>query len=178
MKLKSSLILILTLLMSITAHAYDFKSGGIYYKITDSSWKAVEVTYSSTYDIYSGKVVIPSSVSYNGDSYSVTAIGDSAFIQCISLTSVTIPSSVTSIGSDAFAYCSGLTSITIPEGVTSIGSSAFYGCRGLNTIIVKQGNPKYDSRDDCNAIIVKIKPMIISKILFKTRLAVFLRSVS
>ena len=153
MKLKSSLILILTLLMSITAHAYDFKSGGIYYKITDSSWKAVEVTYSSTYDIYSGKVVIPSSVSYNGDSYSVTAIGDSAFIQCISLTSVTIPSSVTSIGSDAFAYCSGLTSITIPEGVTSIGSSAFYGCRGLNTIIVKQGNPKYDSRDDCNAII-------------------------
>ena len=83
----------------------------------------------------------------------VTSIGNNAFSDCSGLSFITIPEGVTSIGNNAFFGCSGLTSITIPESVTSIGSSAFSGCSGLNTIIVKQSNPKYDSRDDCNAII-------------------------
>jgi hypothetical protein len=83
----------------------------------------------------------------------VTGIGSSAFAYCSGLTSITIPEGVTSIGSSAFYSCSGLTSVIIPESVTSIGNEAFYKCSGLHTIIVKQGNPKYDSRDDCNAII-------------------------
>ena len=55
----------------------------------------------------------------------VTNIGDSAFYECSSLTSVTIPNSVTSIGYYAFYGCSSLTSVTIPDSVTSIGSGAF-----------------------------------------------------
>ena len=84
---------------------------------------------------------------------SVTSIGSYAFCGCSGLTSIAIPSSVTSIGSQAFYDCSGLTSITIPESVTSIGSSAFAGCSGLTSISVEAGNPNYDSRDNCNAII-------------------------
>ncbi len=104
---------------------------------------------------------------------SVTSIGDYAFEDCNSLTSVTIPNSVTSIGSGAFYGCSGLTSITIPNSVTSIGGSTFDGCSGLtsitipnsvkwiggggfscfSSIIVEEGNAKYDSRVNCNAII-------------------------
>ena len=84
---------------------------------------------------------------------SVTSIGNSAFRSCSSLSSVTIPNSVTSIGDYAFRACSGLTSITIPNSVTSIGSVAFYGCSGLTTIKVETGNSKYDSRNNCNAII-------------------------
>ena len=104
---------------------------------------------------------------------SVTSIGDYAFEDCNSLTSVTIPNSVTSIGSGAFSGCSGLTSITIPNSVTSIGGYTFDGCKGLtsitipnsvkwiggggfscfSSIIVEEGNAKYDSRVNCNAII-------------------------
>ncbi len=61
--------------------------------------------------------------------------------------------SVTSIGNWAFSDCTGLTSITIPSSVTSIGSGVFSGCTGLTSIKVEAGNTKYDSRDNCNAII-------------------------
>ena len=64
----------------------------------------------------------------------VTSIGNSAFNECISLTSITIPDSVTSIGTYAFYDCSSLTSITIPDSVTSIVESAFEDCTNLKTI--------------------------------------------
>ena len=84
---------------------------------------------------------------------SVTSIGEAAFWGCSGLTSVTIPNSVTSIGSHAFAYSCGLTSVTIPNSVAAIGNWAFSGCSGLESIVVESGNSKYDSRDNCNAII-------------------------
>ena len=85
----------------------------------------------------------------------VTSIGSYAFYGCSGLNSVTIPKSVTSIGSYAFYGCSGLNSVTIPKSVTDIGSSAFSDCSGLNSLNVETGNTKYDSRDNCNAIIEK-----------------------
>ena len=84
---------------------------------------------------------------------SVTSIGSFAFLGCTGLTSITIPNSVTSIGGKAFLGCTGLTSITIPNSVTSIGNYAFRYCSGLESIVVDPGNTKYDSRENCNAII-------------------------
>ena len=84
---------------------------------------------------------------------SVTSIGDRAFYWCSRLTSVTIPNSVTSIGEYAFYLCRSLTSVTIPNSVTSIGFDAFSDCSGLTSLKVEEGNPKYDSRNNCNAII-------------------------
>ena len=66
----------------------------------------------------------------------VTSIGNSAFEKCYSLTSIDIPSSVTSIGHQAFLQCNSLTSISIPAEVTSIGYSAFAGCRALTSIFL------------------------------------------
>ena len=84
---------------------------------------------------------------------SVTTIGDEAFYDCSNLMSITFPNSVTSIGTDAFYDCSSLTSIVIPKSVTSIREGAFNSCSGLTSIIVEGGNPVFDSRDNCNAII-------------------------
>ena len=86
---------------------------------------------------------------------STLGIADYAFFGCEGLTSVTIPNSVTSIGDWAFSGCSSLTSITIPNSVTSIGDRAFSGCSNLASIKVESGNARYDSRDNCNAIIRK-----------------------
>ena len=76
---------------------------------------------------------------------SVTSIGEYAFYDCTSLTSVTIPDSVTSIGDGAFSYCESLTSVTIPDSVTSIGWHAFDGCTSLTGIWVAEGNSHYAS---------------------------------
>ena len=78
---------------------------------------------------------------------SVTSIGDYAFNYCSSLTSVTIPNSVTSIGEGAFFCCSSLTRVTIPNSVTSIGDYAFSYCSSLTAIYVAEGNTTYTSED-------------------------------
>ena len=83
----------------------------------------------------------------------LSEINTGGFIGCSSLTSITIPNSVTKIGEYAFQSCSKLPSITIPNSVTSIGGGAFNGCSGLTSIVVESGNSKYDSRNNCNAII-------------------------
>ena len=93
---------------------------------------------------------------------SVTSIEGGAFSDCSGLTSIAIPNSVTSIGDGAFYNCSGLTSVTIPESVTSIGNNAFSSCSGLTSIIVEHGNKKYDSRNNCNAIIEKKSNTLIA----------------
>ncbi|MBR6195257.1 MAG: leucine-rich repeat protein [Prevotella sp.] len=84
---------------------------------------------------------------------SVTSIGDGSFWGCTGLSSVKIPNSVTTIGREAFRECNRLTSVTIPNSVATIGYFAFGNCSGLTSITVESGNTKYDSRDDCNAII-------------------------
>ena len=98
-------------------------------------------------------VVIPNSVS---------TINQSLFDGCSSLTSFTIPNSVTTIGNRAFSGCSSLTTMTIPSTVTFIGNAIFSDCSSLTSISVENGNPVYDSRDNCNAIIMtKLNKLVI-----------------
>ena len=69
----------------------------------------------------------------------VTSIGGSAFYNCYSLASITIPSGVTSIGGGPFSYCYSLASLTLPSGVTSIGNSAFSYCYSLASLTIPSG---------------------------------------
>lgn len=84
---------------------------------------------------------------------SLTRIEGYAFSGCGGLTTISFPSSLTSIGDNAFSGCNGLNSIYIPNTLSSIGEAAFVACDGLASIVVDSGNSKYDSRNNCNAII-------------------------
>lgn len=83
----------------------------------------------------------------------VTSIAEGAFQGCRDLKDVTIGSSVTSVGQYAFRDCTGMQNLVIGNSVNSIGDHAFGNCGDLRSIVVVKGNSKYDSRDNCNALI-------------------------
>lgn len=122
-------------LLPYSSYAYDFVENDIYYDIYNANDKVARVTYKDrTYNSYTGSVVIPSSVTNEGITYSVKYIGDNAFQDCVGMTSVTIPNSVTTIRIDSFRGCTGLTSVTIPSSVILVGNRAFDGCTGLSKV--------------------------------------------
>ncbi|MBR6188985.1 MAG: leucine-rich repeat domain-containing protein [Prevotella sp.] len=138
--MKKQIILLAMMLLPMVGSAEKVLIDSIYYNLI-SKIKEAEVTnhlgggeYGSR--SYSGRVVIPASVFYDGVEYNVTSIGTDAFFKCNGLTSVTIPNSVTSIEGWAFSDCSSLTSITIGNNVKSIGASAFKECNGLTSITI------------------------------------------
>ncbi len=144
---KGKMTFVLALLISMlgtNAYAHDIEvaNGGvtIYYKFINNNTE-LAVSFrgsgaSSYSNEYTGNVVIPATVTYNGTTYSVTSIVDGAFYNCSSLTNVTIPNSVTSIGGAAFRGCSDLSNATLGNSVTSIGQMAFYYCRDLTSITI------------------------------------------
>ncbi len=145
MKKKLFFFLLSALLMSFgqSLCAYDAYVDGIYYNfsgteaiVTNQGPKTT--AYNERY-FYYGNVTIPSSVTYNGTTYSVTSIGEEAFYFCVNLTSVTIPNGVTSIGRTAFGNCYELQNIEFPNSVNSIGESVFFNCTGLTNIIIPNG---------------------------------------
>ena len=183
------LTFMLTILMSMVgaktfAHNIEVKNADgvtIYYVWSANSNNQTELSvsfegthYDSYRNEYTGSIVIPDSVTYNGNTYSVTSIGNYAFSGCWGLTSVTIPNSVTSIGKEAFSGCWGLTSVTIPNCVTSIKNSAFQNCTGLKKVIINDisawcniqfasydSNPLYYARHLFNAETTEIENLVI-----------------
>ena len=119
-KLKSLLLMILALLLSVTAAAYDVQVDGIYYNFDGNN---AIVTYGE--NNYRGDIVIPERIINNGIEYIVSSIGNAAFYWCSELTSVVLSDSIKSIGNSAFHKCEALTTIIIPNSVTTIDNAAF-----------------------------------------------------
>ena len=83
----------------------------------------------------------------------VTGIGDGVFTDCENTVSVLIGNKVQKMGTNVFSNCQKLTDVTIPKSVTSISGSLFKSCYNLESVTVEDGNPVYDSRNKCNAVI-------------------------
>ena len=123
------LSLCLALICATHLLAYDCIVDGIYYNLNNAD-NTAEVT-NETGELfpqsYSGVVVIPPTITYNAQTYSVTTIGEFAFFVCSGLTSVTIPNSVTTIGYDAFYGCSGLSSAVYNDNCFAYMPSSYQG---------------------------------------------------
>lgn len=133
------LVMLFTGILSTKAH--DFEFGGIYYNLEgNEAIVTFRGTYSAEYNEYFGDVTIPATVTYNGTTYPVTAIGGMAFYECRDLTRVSLPNSVDSIAYNSFYGCSGLTSITIPSSVTYMEDFSFAKCSSLKTLYYNAKN--------------------------------------
>ena len=142
--MKKQLLLFVAILLPMLAGAHDIavQNGDgvtIYYNYINNGTELAVTFQGSDYAHsvkYTGDIVIPEEVIYMNRTRKVTSIGDYAFYNCSSLTSVTIPNSVTNICNHAFEWCSDLTSIEISNYVTTIGDNAFYACAKLTSVTI------------------------------------------
>lgn len=138
-----------------------FSVDGIAYRTYSEAADSCEITIRS----YSGRVVVPSTVTYGGRAYTVSAIGESAFSGS-SVTSITIPETVTRIGMKAFSGCGSLTSVTLPKRLTSIGEYLFWGCSSLPSIVIPEGvtSIREHAFKDCSSLTAITIPQNLSNI--------------
>ena len=160
------LFLATVFMLQTSLFAYDFCSTSpsghvLYYRIINDT--EVYVTWQNStlpsYSNLSGAVTIPSSVAYDGNSYVVTGVDNSAFNSCFYITSVTIPNSVTTIGVRSFESCTSLQTVHWGDCVQTIGDGAFSYCRGLSTInlpnsVISLGNNAFEWCSAANSIII------------------------
>lgn len=122
-----------SLLLSLQPMSAKFVTGGFFYDYRADRDGEVEVAKPSYQTSgYVGDVVIPSSVTFNNKTYTVTRIADEAYLDRTAVTSVTFPATVEEIGTDAFNGCSNLEWASF-GGVKVISDRAFYGCEKLSS---------------------------------------------
>lgn len=133
--MKRYLLLVFSMLTALVTYAYDYEYNGVYYNL-DHVNETATVTYKSTsYNSYSGTINIPDYITTSkGMDYDVVSIGENAFRNSTSLTSITIATGIESIGANAFYGCSGLTTLKLPTSVESLGEGVFRGCSKLSSV--------------------------------------------
>ncbi len=123
---------------SFTSDIEEFTDENFKYIIIDTEKKQVRLTKSSK---ISGEVMIPEKVNHEGAEYTVTEIGEWAFMYKSGLTGdLVLPDTVKEIGYWAFRGCSGLTGLRLPKNLAALGTGAFDGCTGMQgDLIVPDG---------------------------------------
>ena len=143
------------LFMTYGFNPSEFTVGDLNYRVNDDQVSVTVTGHVNGYEA-TGPLNIPESVSYEGHDYTVTTIGNSAFLYCFYLTSLSIPNTVTTIEDGAFAYCSGFTGdLIIPNSVVTIGPSAFFTCYAFDGDLVLGNSVTVIGDyafDDCNGM--------------------------
>lgn len=138
--MKNYSLVILSIAFSVTMNAANIvEIGGIFYDLKPLKVGTATVTSDPKtvgYKQYTGNVVIPSTIEYEGNTYKVTEIDTYAFMGCSELTAVELPNGLITIGFGAFDGCTGLTIINIPSTVTTIKKWAFRDCPGLTKVCI------------------------------------------
>ena len=163
--IKSLATLLVAASLPAVASAQYFESDGIVYGITSEQTVEVLSNYYLHNTPYSGSIVIPQTVEDDGTTYTVTALAESAFESCTTMTSLTLPPTIRSIGSHCFYNCT-FTTLQLPDSLRTIGDNAFlYSCvtslhlpacfegygecafwaRNLASVTVDEGNPRFRS---------------------------------
>lgn len=170
-RIRFTLAMMAFVLFSITVNAHDFKAGRIFYEIISEEDGTIAVTYEGTdkYNpdsYYTGEIRIPDHVSYYGRRYTVTRIGERAFMNCDSLISVSLPESIERIERLAFDGCRNLKEIKMPSKANHIGSGAFNSCKQLEAIRIPEGVTilYYTTFWDCNNLKSIILPNSLTTI--------------
>lgn len=152
---KTSLFAIAVLLCSL-ANAHDFEVGGIYYNYTVGGAYVTYAgdSYSAVANEYSGDIVIPATVTYNGYERKVLYVASNAFRDCINVTSVVIGDNITDIYSNAFNGCSNLKRVSFGKSLYNVYYDSFYGCNAITSV---HYNCVYvDKVDICSSSVVEI----------------------
>ncbi len=171
--------------LGFSASAQTFLDGGIIYKVNKANVEVQPTKYTTgknkglptecengeAPDQYTGDIVIPSTVTYNGKTYTVSTvaagfkaslitsisipagvkIGRGGFQDCAELVSITLPADLATIEGNSFQNCAKLAEITIPGTVGTVGGAAFQGCAGLESLTLEEGEtPITFARDAFN----------------------------
>ena len=133
--MKKHVLFLFTFIWAVSTFSQTTQTiNGIRYSLDATTRTATVMSNNSS---YSGNFIIPETIIYNSQTYTITAIGNYAFSGC-SLITISIPSTVTQIGQYAFRGSS-LLSITIPNGVTRIEESTFDQCYSLASVSLPEG---------------------------------------
>jgi len=132
---------------TFTVDGINYKSSGT--KVTVQKYTITKASGTTPADTayYTGNIVIPETVTYDGTTYTVTATAANAFLNCKDLTSVTLPSTCTTIGRNCFSGCSALTTSPIPSTVTSVGTGVLKNCSSITEVTIPAGWNKVISEE-------------------------------
>ena len=135
---KKAFLLALFFFFTLTSFSQTtFTVDDLNYQVNPNGVSVTVTGHVGGYENAVGPLNIPESVSYGGNDYTVTNIGNSAFLYYFYLTSLSLPNSLITIEDGAFAYCSGFTGdLIIPNSVVTIGASAFFTCYSFDGDLV------------------------------------------
>lgn len=122
--------------VAVNVLAYDFSVDEFYFSILSEDEHTVTLTKGEV--LYTGDIIIPESVEYNGKMYSVVALDNNCFHFCTELKSVVVPETVISLGNSAFAMCSQLESVVINSNITELPENLFYFCSMLKSFDIPE----------------------------------------
>ena len=134
--------------VTVKEFSSGFEVGGLFYKTAKGySMDFVEVTGNPGGGKYSGDVVVPGTVEYDGITYTVKGVGNRAFEGCDDLRKVTISEGIYKIGAYAFYYCGNLERVILPSTLENIDDSnpVFEACSKLEIITTapREGQENY-----------------------------------